>query len=121
MTCHGIINPLGFTLEQFDAVGRFRDKENGKPIDASGSYQTRDGKTVTLKNARELGVFVAGNSEAHAAFVEQLFHHLVQQPMQAYGPNTLKDLQMSFEANGFNIRKLVVEIMAASVMKPRSS
>ena len=25
MTCHGIINPLGFTLERFDAIGRIRD------------------------------------------------------------------------------------------------
>ena len=33
--CHAMINPLGFTLEHFDAVGRFRKEEHGKPIDAS--------------------------------------------------------------------------------------
>ena len=33
--CHGaIINPLGFALENFDAIGRFRDNDNGFPIDA---------------------------------------------------------------------------------------
>ena len=42
-TCHAMINPLGFTLENFDAVGRFRDGGGGKPIDATGGYQTRDG------------------------------------------------------------------------------
>ena len=35
-SCHGMINPLGFTLEHFDAVGRFRQMEHGKPIDADG-------------------------------------------------------------------------------------
>ena len=35
-TCHDKIDPLGFGLENFDAIGRFRIKENGKPIDASG-------------------------------------------------------------------------------------
>ena len=36
--CHGIIDPLGFALENFDAVGRWRDmdREAGTPIDASG-------------------------------------------------------------------------------------
>ena len=34
-SCHAMINPLGFTLEHFDAVGRFRKEELGKPIVAS--------------------------------------------------------------------------------------
>lgn len=36
--CHGIIDPLGFALENFDAVGRWRttDREAGTPIDSSG-------------------------------------------------------------------------------------
>ena len=38
---------------------------------------------------------------------------LVQQSVQAYGPNTLADLRREFAAQGFNIRKLAVDIMAA--------
>jgi hypothetical protein len=34
--CHAKIDPLGFGLENFDAIGRYRDKEAGKPVDASG-------------------------------------------------------------------------------------
>jgi hypothetical protein len=66
-----------------------------------------------------LANFLAGNAEAHSAFVEQLFHHLAQQPMRAYGPNTLDDLRKSFEKNGFSIRKLAIEIMMVSAMKGR--
>ena len=43
-SCHGMINPLGFTLEHFDALGRYRKEEKGKPIDATGSYETRSGE-----------------------------------------------------------------------------
>ena len=32
--CHGMINPLGFSLEHYDAVGRYRAKEKDKPVDA---------------------------------------------------------------------------------------
>jgi cytochrome c553 len=119
MTCHGVINPLGFTLEHFDAVGRYRDQDHGKPVDATGSYRTRSGNTVTLNNARELATFLAGSEEVHTAFVEQMFHYFVQQPVRAYGPNMLDELRKSFAANGFNIRKLAVEVMGTSVLSER--
>jgi hypothetical protein len=35
-SCHQRIDPVGFSLEQFDAVGRWRTLEEGKPVDAAG-------------------------------------------------------------------------------------
>lgn len=118
-TCHGIINPLGFALEHFDAVGRYREQDRGKPVDSTGSYQTRDGNTVTLDGSRALGQFLAGCDETHSSFVEQLFHHLVQQPVRAYGPTRHDELQAAFSANSYNIRKLAVEMMVdAALFRP---
>lgn len=119
MVCHGIINPLGFTLEHFDAVGRYREKDNDKPIDSTGVYHARSGRDVTVRGARELAKFLTESDEARSAFVEQMFHSLVQQPIQAYGPHALDDLRHSFADNGFNIRKLAVAIMTLSAAKPR--
>jgi hypothetical protein len=118
MTCHGMINPLGFTLEHFDAVGRYRDQDKGKPIDASGSYLLDTGKTVQFGGARDLGVFLANDSEVHAAFAEQLFHHLVKQSIRAYGTDEREALRKYFAANGFNIRKLAVEIVTTASTPP---
>ena len=118
MTCHGMINPLGFGLERFDAVGRLRDREEGKPIDASGVYESRTGESTPYHGARELAALLAASEETHAAFVEQLFHHLVKQPIRAYGPRTLPDLRGSFEDRGYSIRKLMVEIVATSANPP---
>ena len=36
-TCHDVIDPIGFGLENFDLLGRWRDTDNGKPIDASAA------------------------------------------------------------------------------------
>ncbi|HXG12931.1 MAG TPA: DUF1592 domain-containing protein, partial [Gemmataceae bacterium] len=119
LACHGMINPLGFTLEHFDAIGRYRDKEKGKPIDATGSYQTRTGEVVKFAGVRDLAAFLAGSEEVHEAFVEQLFHYLVKQPIRAYGPWTLSDLCQAFADNRYNIRKLLVEIMAVSALPRR--
>jgi cytochrome c553 len=119
MVCHGIINPLGFTLEHFDAVGRYREKDNDKPVDSTGSYRTRSGEEVTVKNAHELAEFLIKSDEAQSAFVEQMFHALVQQPVQAYGSSKLDELRRTFAADGFNIRKLGVAIMTTSVLGKR--
>ena len=36
MSCHSVIDPVGFSLENFDAIGRWREVEEGKPVDATG-------------------------------------------------------------------------------------
>ena len=69
-------------------------------------------------SARELAEFLADSDEAQSAFVEQMFHSLVQQPVQAYGPHALDELRHSFAESGFNIRKLAVAIMTISAGKP---
>ncbi len=117
MNCHGMINPLGFSLEHYDAVGRFRSEEKEKPIDASGFYKTISGEVVHFDGARELAEFLAGSDEAHSCFVEQLFHNLVKQPVNAYGPRQLENLEAAFAAADFSIQKLMVEIMKSTVLK----
>ncbi len=51
-----------------------------------GRYQTRKGEVVKFAGVRDLATFLAGSEETHEAFVEQLFHHLVKQPIRAFGP-----------------------------------
>ena len=109
-TCHRMINPLGFSLENFDAVGRFRDKEKDKPIDAAGQYRTRSGETVKFTGARQLAEFLANSPEVHRAFVEQLFHHSMQQPILAFGTQTPDELTKQFADHEFNIQKLLASI-----------
>jgi cytochrome c553 len=118
MTCHAMINPLGFTLENFDAIGRFRQKEKDRPINPTGGYQTRSGKVVKFAGVRDMATFLAGSEETHDAFVEQLFHYLVKQPLNAYGPQARAELRRSFVENRYSIRKLMVEILASSALTP---
>ena len=110
MTCHGTINSLGFTLERFDAVGRLREKDNAKLIDSNGWYVARDGKKVTLENASGLGRYLANSPDAHRAFTEHLFHHLLKQPTRAYGVDTLEKMTLYFEKNSLNMRQLAAEM-----------
>jgi mono/diheme cytochrome c family protein len=114
--CHTITNPLGFALENYDAVGRYRAEERGKPVDATGSYLTRAGEVAKFGTARDLARFLAGSEEAHAAFAQQLFHHYAKQPVRAYGLQRPEELRQSFAAANYNIRALVVDVTASAAL-----
>jgi hypothetical protein len=116
MSCHSMINPLGFSLENFDAVGRWRTKDNNKPVDPVSEFTTHEGKLVRLTGPRDIVNYVAANPSGHRAFIRHLFHHLVKQEPTAYGPKVLDDLQRNFAANGCNIQKLIGEIALVVTM-----
>ena len=115
-TCHSVINPLGFSLEHYDAVGRFRTGENGRPIDVLNDYLTDEGQTVRFAGARDVAEFAAGSEQAQNGFIEQLFNQVVKQPMLAYGADVKPRLRQSFVASDFNMQKLLVEIVTLSAL-----
>lgn len=110
MSCHATINPLGFSLENFDAIGRWRTKDNNKPVNPVGEFANEDGKKVRLTGPRDIVNYVANNPSGHRAFIRHLFNHTVKQPIPAYGPKVLDALQSGFSASGCNIQKLLVDI-----------
>ena len=108
--CHRRINGLGFALESYDTLGRFRETERGKPIDCRGEYVDRSGKHIVFDETSRLADYLAENREAHAAFVRRAFQHFVKQPPAAFGANTLDNLTDRFRENNLNIRQLLIEI-----------
>lgn len=118
-SCHTVINPLGFTLEGFDAIGKVRATDNDKPVDTAGRYLTRTGEEKTFTGPIELANFIADSPEAHAAFAEQLFHHLIQQPVRAFGGNRSEELRDSFAKSGYSIRALAADIAAGAALNEK--
>jgi hypothetical protein len=116
--CHRLINPLGFMLENFDAIGRFRFEEKSRPIDSTGEYVPRTGETVKINGARELGLYLAGSVEAHTALVEKLFLFAIQQSSRTFGPDTTEKLRAQFADSQYNLRKLLVEMAIVSALGP---
>ena len=115
MACHSVINPLGFALENFDAVGRWRTHEKAKPVNTLSQYFTEDGERIEVQRARDIAEFAAGNETAHTAFVSQIFQYYVKQPPAAFAPNALQSLRLQFTEGGYNIQKLVMEMAVLAV------
>jgi len=118
--CHALINPLGFALENFDPIGRFRLEDRGRPVNAEGTYTSRTGEVVLFEGSQQLAEFLVASPEATAAFTRQLFQHLVQQAPAAWGPGTQDRLVEDFRASGCHIRRLAVRIAEFSTHRPQS-
>lgn len=117
--CHDRINPLGFTLERFDAVGRLRSEDRGKAIDDRGSYVLPSGKIQRIQGASQLSGFLTRHAPVRRAFITQLFHHLIHQPILAYGLDTPDELAWRFEQAEFSVRDLLVEIATLAALQGR--
>lgn len=119
--CHRLINPLGFALERFDAIGRLRDREQDRTIDAQGQYESKEGITFQFNGARELSRFLIDSEEVQLALIEKLFYFSTQQPIRAYGAETLPTLQRDFVDHEFDLRRLMARmaiIVASSATSP---
>jgi hypothetical protein len=79
--CHKFFDPLGFPMEHFDEGGRFRQTENGNPIDASGFAIDGMGQMLfAVKDGQEeLSRVLAGRPEVAACTAETLVKYLFSQ------------------------------------------
>ncbi len=116
MSCHATINPLGFSLENYDAVGRWRTTDQNKPVNPVSEYTTPDGDVIQLKGPRDLAQHASESADAQRGFVRQMFHFAVTQTPAAYGPDTMERLQDSFAKSGFHIRSLLSEIAGTAAL-----
>ncbi|MCB1062218.1 MAG: DUF1592 domain-containing protein [Verrucomicrobiae bacterium] len=116
MGCHVTINPLGFSLEHYDGIGRWRMTDREKPVNSTSDFKTDTGQTIKLTGARDVAEYAANSQSAHRAFVQQLFHHLVKQPVLAYGDDKMETLRTGFEQSNYYIPELIkrISIIAAT-------
>ncbi len=114
--CHSMINPFGFSLEHYDAVGRWRTQDNNKPVNTLAEFDTDDGRTVKLSGPKDIADYTVDSTSAHRTFVRQLFFHIVKQSPLAFGERTLDELREQFAASGFNIQRLLGDIAAVAAM-----
>jgi hypothetical protein len=118
MSCHVTINPLGFSFERFDAVGRVRTTDNKKPVDPNSDYTTSDGNVIKLTGARDVAVHAAESLSGQTGFVRNLFQEMVKQPPAAYSPELLGQLTSQFRADNFHVRNLAVEVAVVAALRP---
>ena len=115
-SCHVTINPLGFSFERFDAVGRVRATDNNKPINATADYTAADGTLIKLSGARDVALHAAESQAGQAGFVRNLFQAMVKQPTTAYSPELLGQLTERFRRDHYHVRNLAIEVAVIAAL-----
>jgi hypothetical protein len=101
-SCHQLMDPLGFGLENFDAVGRYRTEETGATIDPSGQV---DG--APFKDARGLGQAIRDSDKFAPCFVRKVFSYATGFKPTEADRGTLNTLSWDFRAAGHRVKALM--------------
>ncbi len=117
-SCHDIMDPVGFALENFDAVGRWRTAEEHKPIDASGGLP--DGSTFTGVAALERGLLQ--RPELFAGTVsEKLLTFALGRGVESYDAPAIRKIVRRAQADNFRFSSLILGIVNSTPFQMRKS
>jgi mono/diheme cytochrome c family protein len=106
--CHSRMDPLGFALENFDAIGAWRAKDGEFPVDARGSLP--DGRSFT--GPEEMTAILAGDKEAFAACItEKLLTYALGRGLERQDRRTVKAIAARVAEKGYHFSALVQEIV----------
>ena len=107
-SCHRRMDPLGFGLENFDAVGAWRTMDGKFPVDASGALP--DGRTFT--GPEELTEILKGDrAEFARALTSKLLTYALGRGLERYDTRTVKDITGRLPEADYRFSALVLEIV----------
>lgn len=109
--CHKILDPIGFGLENFDAIGRWRDKdESGGAIDAVGELP--GGKRFT--SPKELKAIIAARQDDLARnLTEKLLAYALCRQLDGYDHILVDQMLKIIAADGYKMQTLISEIVTS--------
>jgi hypothetical protein len=118
--CHAtMINPLGFALENYDAIGRYRTQDGGRPVDAAASYQFADGRTIDFADAIDLSRQLADAPEVHACYAQHLLEYLYGRSLGAADDALVDQLATESLTVDLTVRDLVVRVVTSPAFRVR--
>jgi hypothetical protein len=118
--CHGIMDPLGFALEGFNAVGQLRtqDPDTRTPIDASGTLP--DGTAVN--GAVDLRRVLAAHPEKFVqALTENLFIYALGRTTDYRDMPTLRAIVRGAEKDDYRFESLVLGVVSSDAFRERDA
>ncbi|HWN95441.1 MAG TPA: DUF1592 domain-containing protein [Methylomirabilota bacterium] len=105
--CHSRLDPLGFGLENFDAIGRWRTEIRGEPVDASGVMPSGE----KFNGAAELkGILLARKDEFVRNVTERMLSYALGRGIEFYDTPTIKKITDKLKQDDYRSSTLVMEI-----------
>jgi len=108
-SCHERMDPLGLALENFNAMGMWRDDQAGTPIDPSGVLVTGE----TFEDVRDLKRILANERrlDYYRVVSEKMMTYAIGRGLDYYDTHTIDSLVKDLDSNGGRIMTLITGIV----------
>ena len=116
--CHKLMDPIGFSLENYNAVGRYRSAEDGKAIDASGglpdgsNFEGVTGLQQALLSRPELFV---------ATVTEKMLTYALGRGVEYYDAPSVRKILAETRTNDFKFSSMILGVVNSTPFQMRRS
>jgi len=117
-SCHARMDPIGFAMDNFDAVGRWRDTDAGQAIDASGVLP----EGIKFNGVSELKKALLRNPEQFVdTIAEKLLMYAIARNVQYYDQPAIRAVVRQAAANNYTFASLVMGVVKSAPFQMRKS
>ena len=118
-SCHAVIDPPGFALEHFDAIGGFRtNDESGRPVDAAGTLVSG----ATVQGLAGLRAFLLQRPDQFpATLTEKLLAYALGRRLEYYDRPAVRQIVRAAAAHDYRWSSLILEIVKSPTFLMRGS
>ncbi|MCX6597667.1 MAG: DUF1592 domain-containing protein [Acidobacteria bacterium] len=109
--CHQVLDPIGFGLEKFDAIGRWRDRDsNGQPIDSAGELPGGH----RFAGPRDLKAIIGTRTSTVArSLLDKLLAYALGRKLEGYDEIVVDKLMDEIAADGYRMRSLIYGVITS--------
>ena len=117
--CHRNMDPLGFALENYDGIGKWRTQDGGAAIDASGKLP--DGTQFAGPAGLKQVLATARRDEFIATVTEKLLIYGIGRGVEYYDMPAVRAIMRQTEADKYRLRDLILAVVTSSPFQMRRS
>jgi hypothetical protein len=114
-SCHALMDPIGFGMENYDGIGAYRVSDQGFDVDPSGTLPDGTG----FSGALELAGLLAADNRLPRCMAQQLFTYALGRGTQPYDSDDLDSVTQAFVSGGYHFRQLVELIVLSDAFRMR--
>ena len=115
-SCHARMDPLGFAMENYDAIGRWRTMDGETPIDASGTLPT--GESFT--GPAELKAFLLGRKDDFVGtLTEKMLTYALGRGLERYDRPAVEEIARAVTDDEYRFSRLVLGIVQSMPFQMR--
>jgi hypothetical protein len=107
-SCHAFMDPPGFALEHFDAVGRWRQADEGRPVDAAGRFVTGE----PFKDGAEFGRIVVEqrSDDVLRSLAEQLLTYAIGRGVEHTDRLIVREIVARTKRDGGRFQEMILAV-----------